>query len=176
RRMLLGSVAGCAVIGGVLVLLPWEHGADGPVEPAPGAPALAAVASGVPASLPELESLIAERQRHLEKHPQDAEAWTVLGTARVEQGRRLADPAHYPRAEKALRTSLRVRAKANAGALRGMAVLANARRDYPAAREWGERALRLEPERWTTYPPLIEAYAGLGDNGAAEKMLDRLEA
>ncbi|WP_406727328.1 tetratricopeptide repeat protein [Streptomyces sp. GD-15H] len=176
RRVLLGSVAGCAVLGGVLVLLPWGRGADGPPESAPGARARAAVTGGVPASLPDLEILIAERQRHLQKHPEDAEAWAVLGTARVEQGRRLADPAHYPRAEKALRTSLRVRAKGNAGALRGMAALANARRDYPTAREWGERALKLEPKRWTTYPPLIEACAGLGDDEAAGRMLDRLKA
>ncbi|GAA3506100.1 hypothetical protein GCM10019016_132150 [Streptomyces prasinosporus] len=45
-----------------------------------------------------------------------------------------------------------------------MAVLANARRDYAGARAWGEAARKLEPERWTTYPPLIEASAGLGDD------------
>ncbi|MFC5856337.1 tetratricopeptide repeat protein [Streptomyces chlorus] len=186
RRMRFGSAAaGCAVLGGVLVLLPWGHRADGPPEPAPGARAQAvvagaraqaAVAGGVPASLPDLEVLVEERERHLKEHPKDAESWAVLGAARLEQGRRLADPARYSRAEQALRTSLKVRPRGNAEALRGLAALANARRDHPAALEWGERALKLEPKRWTTYPPLVEAYAGLGDGEAAGKMLDRLKA
>ncbi|QEU85991.1 tetratricopeptide repeat protein [Streptomyces viridosporus] len=175
RRVLLSSVAGCAVLGGVLVLvpLPREHGVDSPerVERA-----LAAVTSGVPPSLPDLAALVEERGRHLEEHPKDAESWAVLGAARVEQGRRLADPAHWSRAEKALRTSLKVRPKGNARALRGLAALANARRDYAGARRWGEEARKLEPKRWTTYPLLIEACTGLGDHKAAGDMLDRLAA
>ncbi|MET8112632.1 tetratricopeptide repeat protein [Streptomyces prasinus] len=179
RRVWFGSAAaGCAVLGGVLVLvlLPGERRADGPPEPAAGALALAAVAGGVPASLPGLEALVEERERHLEEHPRDAESWAVLGAARVEQGRRLGDPARYSRAEQALRTSLKVRPRDNAAALRGLAALANARRDHPAALEWAERARKLEPKRWTTYLPLVEAYAGLGDGDAAGRMLDRLKA
>ncbi|MER6110125.1 tetratricopeptide repeat protein [Streptomyces hirsutus] len=176
RRVRFGSAAaGCAVLGGVLVLLPWERGADGLPGPTE-ARARAAVAGGVPASLPDLEALVEERERRLKEHPKDAESWAVLGAARVEQGRRLGDPARYSRAERALRTSLKVRPRDNAAALRGLAVLANARRDHPAALEWGERARKLEPKRWTTYPPLVEAYAGLGDDEAAERTLDRLKA
>ncbi|MCT7354548.1 tetratricopeptide repeat protein, partial [Streptomyces sp. 15-116A] len=100
--------------------------------------------------------------------------WAVLGAARVELGRRLADPASYPRAENALRTSLKLRPERNAAALRGLAALANARRDFVAARKWGEAARKLEPKRWTTYPLLIEACAGLGDHEAVGRMLDRL--
>ncbi|MFD3824443.1 tetratricopeptide repeat protein [Streptomyces sp. NPDC058625] len=170
------AAAGCAVLGGVLVLLPWGHRADGPPEPALGARARAAVAGGVPASLPDLEVLVEERERLLKERPKDAESWAVLGAALVEQGRRLADPARYSRAERALRTSLKVRPRGNAGALRALAALANARGDHSAALGWGERALKLEPKRWTTYPPLIEAYAGLGDGEAAGRMLDRLKA
>ncbi|MEV6000769.1 tetratricopeptide repeat protein [Streptomyces griseomycini] len=174
RRVLLSSVAGCAVLGGglVLVLLPGEPGV--PDAPDPGARAAAAVTNGVPASLPDLEVLVEERGRHLEKHPKDAESWAVLGAARVEQARRLADPAYWPRAEKALRTSLEVRPEGNAPALRGLAALANARRDYAGARRWGEAARKLEPKRWTTYPLLIEASAGLGDREEAEELLERL--
>ncbi|MFE4052301.1 tetratricopeptide repeat protein [Streptomyces sp. YIM B13518] len=172
RRALLASVAGCAVLGAVPVLLLWGHRA--PPDPAPGARALAAVTGGVPAALPDLEALVEERERRVRGHPGDAEAWAVLGAARVEQGLRLADPAYWPRAEKALRTSLKVRAKGNAPALRGMAALANARRDFAGARKWGEAARRLEPERWTTYPPLIEASAGLGDDEETGKLLEKL--
>ncbi|MFI6375830.1 tetratricopeptide repeat protein [Streptomyces sp. NPDC050546] len=173
RHVLIGSVAGCAVLGGVLVLLPWDR-PDPPAPPSPGAQAMAAVSGGVPAALPGLAELIDEREKRLRTHPRDARSWAVLGAAYVEQGRRLADPGYYPRAEKALRTSLKVRPKRNTRALGGLAALANARRDFAAARRWGEAALRLQPRRWTTYPPLIDAYTGLGEHQAAERMLDRL--
>ncbi|MBJ6645806.1 lipopolysaccharide assembly protein LapB [Streptomyces sp. BSE7-9] len=172
RRTLLASAAGAAVLGGVLVTLPWGGQAP-PPAPTPQERALAAVTSGVPAALPGLEALAAERERHLRKHPRDARAWAELGAARVEQGLRLADPRYWPRAEKALRTALEVR-KDHVPALRAMAVLANARRDHASARAWGEAARKLEPERWTTYPPLIEASTGLGDDEETGRLLEKL--
>ncbi|GAB2327275.1 tetratricopeptide repeat protein [Streptomyces griseoincarnatus] len=172
RRALLASAAGTAVLGGVLVTLPWGGQAP-PPAPTPQERALAAVTSGVPAALPDLEALAAERERRLRKHPRDARAWAELGAAHVEQGVRLADPRYWPRAEKALRTALEVR-KDNVPALRAMAVLANARRDHASARAWGEAARKLEPGRWTTYPPLIEASAGLGDDEETGRLLEKL--
>ncbi|MBQ0974049.1 tetratricopeptide repeat protein [Streptomyces sp. RK31] len=172
RRALLASAAGTAVLGGVLVTLPWGGQAP-PPAPTPQERALAAVTSGVPAALPDLEALAAERERHLRKHPRDARAWAELGAAQVEQGVRLADPQYWPRAEKALRSALEVR-KDNVPALRAMAVLANARRDHASARAWGEAARKLEPGRWTTYPPLIEASAGLGDDEETGRLLEKL--
>ncbi len=172
HRALLASAAGTAVLGGVLVTLPWGGQAP-PPAPTPQERALAAVTSGVPAALPDLEALAAERERHLRKHPRDARAWAELGAAQVEQGVRLADPRYWPRAEKALRTALEVR-KDNVPALRAMAVLANARRDPASARAWGEAARKLEPGRWTTYPPLIEASAGLGDDEETGRLLEKL--
>ncbi|WP_406445030.1 tetratricopeptide repeat protein [Streptomyces sp. NBC_01613] len=175
RRVLIAAVAGCAVLGGALALWPWERpSAPRPVAPAPGAQALTAVTAGVPAALPDLATLIGEREALLKAHPKDAQSWAVLGAAYVEQGRRTADATNYPRAEKALRTSLNVRAEKNAAALDGMAALANARRDFRAARTWGEAALKLEPKRWTTYPLLLDAYTGLGDYKATKRTLDRL--
>ena len=173
RRVLLASVAGCAVLGGLLTLLPWGSGGAGTPPPAPGAQALAAVTTGVAAALPDLAARIDERERHLRAHPGDAESWAVLGAAYVEQGRRTSDPANYPKAEQALRTSLKARAQ-NAGALDGMAALANARRDFRAGRNWSEAALKADRGRWSTYPQLIDAQTGLGDYKAAKKALDRL--
>ncbi|MFC5217476.1 tetratricopeptide repeat protein [Streptomyces coerulescens] len=173
RRVLLASVAGCAVLGGLLTLLPW--GSDGPEssEPAPGAQALTAVTTGVTAALPDLAVLIDERERQLRADPKNAASWAVLGAAYVEQGRRTSDAANFPKAERALRRSLKVRAD-NAEAQDGMAALANARRDYRAARTWSEAALKTDRKRWTTYPQLIEAQTGLGDYKAAKRALDRL--
>ncbi|MFF7138683.1 hypothetical protein ACFZBZ_40995 [Streptomyces sp. NPDC008196] len=171
-RVVIAALAGCAVLGTVLMLLPAQPPAARAPAPAPGAQALTAVTAGVPAALPDLAALIGERESHLRGHPGDAESWAVLGTAYVEQGRRTADTAFYPKAEDALRTSLKVRR--SAGALGGLAALANARRDFGAARTWAEAARRLEPKRWTTYPALIDAYTGLGDYKAAHRTLERL--
>ncbi|MEU8753987.1 tetratricopeptide repeat protein [Streptomyces chartreusis] len=173
RRVLLASVAGCAVLGGLLTLLPWGSGGAEAPQPAPGAQALAAVTTGVAAALPDLAVLIDERERHLRAHPGDAGSWAVLGAAYVEQGRRTSDPANYPKAEQALRRSLKARER-NAGALDGMAALANARRDFRAARNWSEAALKADRGRWSAYPQLIDAQTGLGDYKAAKKALDRL--
>lgn len=178
RWLLVGSLVGCVVLlgGGVLLCLPGGEVRRAPA-PAAGAQAGTAVRAGVPAALPDLAALIGERESRVRARPRDARSWTVLGTAYVEQGRRTADIAVlYPKAERALRTSLKVRPKGNAEALEGLATLANARRDFRAALSWGEAARKRAPTRWTTYPQLIDAYTGLGDYRNARKALDRLVA
>ncbi|POX49437.1 hypothetical protein C3489_24935 [Streptomyces sp. Ru71] len=177
-RVLLASLAGALVLGGaVLVLRPGGEPVRRPPQPAAGAQAQAAVRAGVPAALPDLDALIAEREAYLRTRPKDAAAWAVLGTAYVEQGRRTADAAGaFPKAERALRTSLTVRERGNAEALEGLAVLANARRDFRAARGYAEEALKAQPKRWTAYGPLIDACTGVGDYKAAGRALDRLTA
>ncbi|HZF93164.1 tetratricopeptide repeat protein [Streptomyces sp.] len=171
--VLAGSLAGSLVLGGALMLLPDDRP---PVAPTAGpAAARAAVTKGVPAAPADLSVLIGDREAHLRKHPRDAGSWALLGAAYVEQGRRTADAGYYPKAERALHTSLKARPRGNAQALDGLAALANARRDYPAARKWAEAALKADGKRWTTYPLLIEAYTGLGDHKAARRTLDRLQ-
>ncbi|MBT2409993.1 tetratricopeptide repeat protein [Streptomyces sp. ISL-12] len=175
RRWLIASVAGCAVLGVAPSLLPGTLWPPDPVAaPAPGPAALAqdAVAAGAPAALPGLAVLIAEREAQVRAHPRDARSWAVLGAAYVEQGRRTADPARFPKAEEALRTALRL--EKSPAALEGLAALAVARRDFPGAKRWGEAARRLAPERWTTQAVLIDAYTGLGDHKAVGRALERL--
>lgn len=171
---LISAAAGCVVLGGVLVLLPSAERDAAPPAPGPVARAQTAVGAGVPASLPDLAALIGDREAHLRAHPRDDQSWAVLGTAYVEQGRRTATPAYYPKAEQALRTSLKARPKGNVEALDGLAALANARGDFRAGKKWGEAAVKLAPKRWTTYPLLLDAYTGLGDYKATRKALDKL--
>ncbi|MGV9555015.1 tetratricopeptide repeat protein [Streptomyces sp. NPDC003522] len=175
RRVPAGAAAGVLVLGGVLLCLPGGE-ADRPASaPAAGARAQTAVRTGTAAALPDLAVLIGEREARVRARPGDARSWAVLGAAYVEQGRRTADAAgFYPRAERALRTSLSVRPARNTEALVGLAGLANARRDFPAARSWGEAARTLSPKRWTVYAQLIDAYTGLGDHKKAQAALDRL--
>ncbi|MEU6283877.1 tetratricopeptide repeat protein [Streptomyces sp. NPDC047028] len=177
RRALVGLVAGGLLAGGALVLLPGVSGHEA-VAPAPGprarALALTAVTSGRPAALPDLAVLIGRQESLVRARPRDARAWAVLGSAYVARGRREADAADFPRAERALRTSLKVKAEGNAEALGALASLANARRDFPAAKRYGEQARKLTPKEWSAYPPLIDAYTGLGDYKRAGSTLEKL--
>ncbi|MEU6101673.1 tetratricopeptide repeat protein [Streptomyces flaveolus] len=175
RRVLIASAAGCVVLGGVLVLLPGGRGSAPPPAPGPAALARGAVTGGAPAALGDLAVLIGDRETHLRAHPLDGPSWAVLGAAYVEQGRRTADAANWPKAEKALRTSLKVGARNNPQALEALAALAVQRRDFPSAEKWGESALKLAPKRWTTHAVLIDAYTGLGDHEAVGQALDRMK-
>ncbi|MFI1052572.1 tetratricopeptide repeat protein [Streptomyces griseoruber] len=177
RRAAVGSLVGGLVLAGGAVLLwvPGEGPERGAAAPAAGARAGAAVGAGVPAALPGLAELIGERESRVREHPRDAASWAVLGAAYVEQGRRTARAdVLYPKAERALRTSLKVRPQGNAEALDGLAALANARRDFPAALKWAQAAHQASPARWTTYGQLVDAYTGLGDHKKARTALERL--
>ncbi|QEU94097.1 tetratricopeptide repeat protein [Streptomyces kanamyceticus] len=175
KRLLIASVAGSVVLGGVLVLLPSSGGTSAPPALGPAGRAMVAVGAGVPAALPDLTALIGEREAQVRAHPRDDQSWAVLGSAYVARGVRTADAAYYPKAEHALRASLKARPRGNAEALTGLATLANARHDYRAARTWGEQAVRQAPKRWTAYPALIDAYSGLGDSKAVGRALESLQ-
>ncbi|MFH8972942.1 tetratricopeptide repeat protein [Streptomyces sp. NPDC017890] len=174
RRTLIASGAGAAVLGGVLVLLPWDGGDAPPPAPGPAALARSAVTTGAPAALGDLAVLIGDRETHLRAHPLDGASWAVLGAAYVERGRRTADTTNWPEAEKALRTSLKVGAERNPRALEGLAALAVARRDFPSAKKWGESAVKAAPKRWTAHAVLIDAYTGLGDQEGVGRALDKV--
>ncbi|WP_233522032.1 tetratricopeptide repeat protein [Streptomyces triticagri] len=175
RKALISAVAGCAVLAGVLVLVPWGDGT--PPPPGPADRALLAAGAGLPAALPDLAALIGERRAQVAKHPKDAKSWAVLGSAYVEQARRTGKHAAYPKAERALRTSLTVRpaARGNVDALQGMAALADARHDHRAAKKWGEQAVAAAPARWTVHARLIDTYTGLGDAKRADAALEKLQ-
>lgn len=174
RRAPVAAVVGCAVLGGVLMVMPHGRHHGPPPAPGPVARAMTAVGAGAPASLPDLTALIGDRETHLRAHPGDVRSWAVLGAAYAERGGRTGEARYYPKAEQALRTSLKAKPKGNPEALDGLAALAGARHDFRAARTWGEAAVAAAPKRWTAYPPLIDAYRGLGDHKAADTALARL--
>ncbi|MFF5469718.1 tetratricopeptide repeat protein [Streptomyces achromogenes] len=183
RRLLLAALAGSLATGAVLVLLPGEPQRHRAARPPAAGPqsrpreqALTAVTYGVPAALPGLTALIGRQEQRVRQRPKDALAWAVLGSAYVERGRRAGDAADYPRAERALKASLEVRGARNTEALDGLAALALARRDFPAAKRYAEQAGQAAPKRWSAYPALIDAYTGLGDYEKARAALDKLLA
>ncbi|MFB7594938.1 tetratricopeptide repeat protein [Streptomyces sp. NPDC056160] len=178
-RVLVALVVLGGALGAVWLALPGQRRPARPTAPGvPGAPgkevALRALTAGVPAALSGLSELIADRQRRVRAAPRDARAWAELGSAYVERGRRTADPADFPAADRALRTSLRLGPERNADASTALAALAVARRDFPAARTWAEAAVKAAPRRGTAYALLIEACTGLGDHKAVGRTLDRL--
>ncbi|MEU6992434.1 hypothetical protein ABZ953_17470 [Streptomyces sp. NPDC046465] len=175
KRVLVASVAGSVVLGGVFVLLPPDGKDAAPPALGPAGRAMAAVGAGTPAALPDLAVLIGEREAHLRAHPGDDQSWAVLGSAYVARGVRTSDVANFPKAETALNTSLRTKPEKNPEALTGLATLANARRDFRAAKKWGEQAAEQAPKRWTSYPALIDAYTGLGDAKGVSKALESLQ-
>ncbi|MET8815201.1 tetratricopeptide repeat protein [Streptomyces sp. NPDC004549] len=180
RRLLAVALVSGAAAGAVLALPPTgpRPREQRPPAPAPGprAMALTAVTTGLPAALPQLTELIARQESAVRQRPSDAGAWAALGAAYVARGRQTADAADFPKAERALNTSLQVKSARNAEALGALTALANARRDFPAAKRYGEQALKLTPKRWSAYPPLIDAYNGLGDYTRARSTLDKLMA
>lgn len=175
RRAAFGALAGAVLVTGAVIVVPDDAEEAAPPLPGPVARAEAAAAAGSPASLSDLTALIGDRQKWVETHPSDASSWAVLGTAYVEWGRRSADAAYYPRAERALRRSLAAQPgeRGNAEAWVGLGALANARNDFLAAKKWGEAVRAREPKNWTAYPVLIDAYYGLGEYEAAGKATEK---
>ncbi|MFD8568295.1 tetratricopeptide repeat protein [Streptomyces sp. NPDC059639] len=173
RRAVVAAVTGCAVLGGVLVLLPDEEHKAAPL-PGPAGRAVIAAAVGAPAALPDLTALIGEREARVRAHPRDGLSWAALGAAYVERGSRTARTADYPLAERALRSSLAARPKGNVEALDGLAALAAARGDWRGARVYGEAAVKVAPKRWSSYVALVDAYRGTGDYKAADRTLEKL--
>lgn len=175
NALVAGLVAATLVTGTLVVTVGYRE--SPPPAPGPAARAGAASAVGAPAALSDLDALIADREQWLRDHPEDDESWAVLGTAYAERGARLGDWGALPRAEGALKRSLEIFAAdaGNTDALLGLAILANARQDYPTARDWARQAQRQKPRRWTVYPVLIEAYSGLGEYKAVGKALDSLQ-
>ncbi|MER5780022.1 tetratricopeptide repeat protein, partial [Streptomyces sp. NPDC002039] len=176
RKTLVAAAVAVVLIAGALLIRPARTGDDAR-PPGPSERAASAVGLGTPAAAVDLTALVADREKQVTKHPDDVASWAVLGSAYLEQGRRTADTAWYPRSEKALKRSLELRPaeQGNFDAMTGMGALANARRDFGTGKKWGELVRAQAPRRWTAYPVLVDAYTGLGDYKAAQKALERLE-
>ncbi|MFF0431872.1 hypothetical protein ACFYU9_06565 [Streptomyces sp. NPDC004327] len=173
-RTVLASGVGAVLAATALLYVPELVGRSPERPPGPAERATHAANAGAQAALPDLVALIGDRETWLRSHPGDAESWAVLGAAYTERALRRADPADLPRAERALKRSLGGRSAGSPDAQVGMAALANARGDWAAGKQWGERARKADPKRWAAYPVLIDAYNGLGDYPAAQKATETL--
>ncbi|WP_235783658.1 tetratricopeptide repeat protein [Amycolatopsis orientalis] len=157
-----------AVLGAGLLVV----GVAAFLPPAPESPP--AVASGPAGGSSTLDRAIRMAQTKLTKRDHDPRTWAELGAAYVETARVKADPAYFPKAEVALRKSLAQQPDGNGTALTGMGALANARHDFGAARDWGEKAKAVLPDNAEVYGVLNDAYTQLGDTAAATAALQRM--
>jgi len=122
----------------------------------------------------QLAGSIARAQEHLRAVPRDYVTWAALGSEYVESARVTADPTYYPKAEGALRRSLKLRPTGNPAALVGLGALANARHEFAAARNLAHRVLRMDPYSADAYGVLADAQTQLGDRPAATEAIQHM--
>jgi tetratricopeptide (TPR) repeat protein len=116
---------------------------------------------------------VAAIQARLHRLPRDWRAWAALGISYVERARITADPAYYPKAEEALRESLRLK-PGNADGLAGQGALANARHDFGSARDLAHRALESDSYDAIALDVLADALTQLGAAAEASAAVQRL--
>jgi tetratricopeptide (TPR) repeat protein len=171
RILIVGLAA--VLLTGVGAVFGLRHGAS-PNADAAQAPGALAPAGQAPAD--QLSEGIARAQEHLRAVPGDYVTWAALGSAYTERARVTADPTYYPKAEGALRHSLKLRPAGNPAALVGLGALANARHEFATARNLAHRALRVDPYSADAYGVLADALTQLGNAPAAtdavQHMLD----
>ncbi|MFG3253406.1 hypothetical protein [Streptomyces sp. NPDC048172] len=142
-----------------------------------GAPPPRGASAVVPPSGQGLGPYLARLRAHLAEQPRDAAAWAALGTGRVEEARRTADPELYGQAEAALGRSLKLRpARANDGALAGQAALAAARHDFPAALRLARRSLAVNAYGELALAIRVDALVELGRYGPARTAARQADA
>lgn len=115
-------------------------------------------------------------QKRLREDPNDGPTWAALSIPYIEQARITADPNYYAKAQGALERSFQIKPVDNAEAMIGMGALANARHDFAAGRDWGEKARAIRPDTAQVYAVLTDSYTQLGRSeaatDAAQHMLD----
>lgn len=132
--------------------------------------------AGAPVSVDPLTGMIDRAQQRLRALPGDWTTWAALGLAYLERARVTADPALYPKAEGALRESIRLRPSGNDAAVTGLGALANARHDFAVSRDYALAALKINPYSAEAVGVLVDAQTQLGEvkaaTTAAQRMLD----
>ena len=170
RLRILMVVLTAILLTGVGAVFGLRHGES----PGPGS---AQASSSLPAGqgpADQLAASITRAQKHLSAVPGDYDAWAALGSAYTERARVTADPAYYPKAEGALRRSLKLRPTGNPAALVGLGALANARHGFATARDLAHRALRMDPYSADAYGVLADAQTQLGHPAAATDAIQHM--
>jgi tetratricopeptide (TPR) repeat protein len=121
-----------------------------------------------------LDDPIDRLQQRLRELPADWRGYASLGLAYIAQARVTADPSYYPKAESALRRSLRLNEHDNVNAVLGLGALALARHDFAAALEHGRRARAMSPYSMDASGVIGDALLELGRYRAAVDAFQRM--
>ncbi|MDH6576259.1 hypothetical protein [Kitasatospora sp. MAP5-34] len=97
-----------------------------------------------------------------------------MGLADLDQARLTLDAARLADADQAFQHSFALKPELNYGALTGSGMLANARHEFATARQLGEQATAMAPDRAAGYLVLADAEIQLGDYPAATASVQRL--
>ena len=160
------TLSGAAVVGLAAGLLA--------IGTAVGAPPVQTERASVPRPSSPLARSVADLQRDLARRPGDANGWSELGLAYVEQARSTADPTLYDKATGAFERSLAVRPRDNDVALTGKATLAATRHDFAGALSLTDASLRVNAQSPTTWAVRSDALNELGRYDEARDAVQRL--
>jgi tetratricopeptide (TPR) repeat protein len=122
----------------------------------------------------DLGSLIASLQTRLERLPADAESWSELGSAYIQQARVTGDPSYYYKAAGALQRSLKEQPVRNSTALTGEAALAAGRHDFSEALRLALQSKRIDRFSSVNEGMLVDALVELGRYRAATRAAQRM--
>jgi tetratricopeptide (TPR) repeat protein len=122
----------------------------------------------------DLSASIAALQVRLHRLPTDADSWSALGSAYIQQARVTGDPSYYGKAAGALERSLAERPDDNAAALTGEAALAAARHDFALALTLARRSQRVDRFSSVNQGMLVDALVELGRYRAATTAVQRM--
>ncbi|HET7928092.1 MAG TPA: tetratricopeptide repeat protein, partial [Actinomycetota bacterium] len=160
------AAAIAVIVGAAALNLRSRNGADEGDRALASAPSGSALlAPAAPAG--SLDATVVALQGRLRAIPEDWRAYASLGLAYVAEARVTADPSWYPKAEGALRESLRLHREDNVEAVLGLGALALARHDFEVALEHGLRARELDPFDADVYGVIGDAQLELGRYGEA---------
>ncbi len=142
-------------------------------SPAAVQPPVAANGSAGPVRDPVADD-IALQQSSLREHPNDPDAWALLGLDYVDQAKVTVNPAYYPKAVGVLARSLALNSTSNVLGFAGMAALKAAEHDFAAARGWAQRGLAFDAYNTVLYGALDDADTQLGRYSEAFAAAQRL--
>jgi tetratricopeptide (TPR) repeat protein len=118
---------------------------------------------------------IDDAQSRLLRAPDDPLAMASLASAYLQRARETGDPTYYSKADALLDTALAAR-PTSVDAVIAAGSLALSRHDFPAALEWGRRAVALAPARPAAVGVLVDALVELGEYdeavATAQRMVD----
>lgn len=144
-----------------------------PSPPAEAAALLAPVKSGQSPTLADRS--IGAAQAVIEKHPDEAKGFNMLGSAFMQKARETGDFSFNARAEEALKFSFKSSPDNYDGVKLQAALLLNYHR-FAEALQLAERALKINPRDHDVYGALTDALVELGEYDravdAAQKMVD----